>query len=109
METNYFKLFMDDLARLWNGLEISQKFGIVVLSVITLVISTYFVMKSLEPNWAVLYSDLSPQDASAVSESLKKSGYPFKLSTDKSSVMVPQEMQDELRIFVAENNFNINK
>ena len=101
MENNYFKLFLDDLTKLWNGLEIGQKFGIVILSVITLVISVFFVMKSMEPNWAVLYSDLSPQDAAAVSESLKKSGYPFKVSADKKSVLVPQEMQDELRIYVA--------
>ncbi len=104
METNYFKLFIDDLAKLWNGLEMGQKFGIVVLSGITLVIASFFIMKSMEPNWSVLYSDLSPQDAAAVSESLKKSGYPFKLSADKKSVMVPAEMQDELRIFVAEND-----
>lgn len=104
MENNYFKLFLDDLTKLWNGLEIGQKFGIVILSVITLVISVFFVMKSMEPNWAVLYSDLSPQDAAAVSESLKKSGYPFKVSADKKSVLVPQEMQDELRIYVAEND-----
>lgn len=78
MENNYFKLFLDDLTKLWNGLEIGQKFGIVILSVITLVISVFFVMKSMEPNWAVLYSDLSPQDAAAVSESLKKAATPLK-------------------------------
>ena len=81
-----------------------QKFGIVVLSAITLVVASFFIMKSMEPNWSVLYSDLSPQDAAAVSESLKKSGYPFKLSSDKKSVMVPAELQDELRIYVAEND-----
>ncbi len=104
MENNYFKLFIDDLTKLWNGLDIGQKFGIVVLSAITLVISGFFIMKSMEPNWAVLYSDLSPQDAAAVSESLKKSGYAYKLSQDKKSVLVPHELQDELRIFVAEND-----
>lgn len=104
METNYFKLFIDDMAKLWNGLDIGQKMGIIVLTMLTLIASTYFVMKSLEPNWTVLYSDLSHQDAAAVSESLKKGGYPFKLSADKKSVMVPQELQDELRIFVAEND-----
>lgn len=92
------------MTKLWNGLEIGQKLGIIVLSVLTLIVSTYFIMKSIEPNWAVLYSDLAPGDAAAVSESLKKSGYPFKLSADKKSVMVPQELQDELRIFVAEND-----
>ena len=104
MENNYFKLFLDDLIRLWNGLEVAQKFGIIVLSVITLVISSFFIMKSLEPNWAVLYSDLTPHDAAAVSESLKKSGYPYKLSQDKTSILVPHELQDDLRIYVAENN-----
>ena len=104
METNYFKLFIDDLSKLWNGLEIGQKFGIILLSAITLVVTSFFILKSMEPNWTVLYSDLSPQDAGAVSESLKKSGYAFKLSADKKSVLVPQELQDELRIFVAEND-----
>ncbi len=104
MENNYFKLFLDDLTKLWNGLDAGQKFGIVVLSAITLVIAGFFITKSFEPNWSVLYSDLSPQDAAAVSESLKKSGYAYKLSQDKKSVLVPQELQDELRIYVAEND-----
>lgn len=104
MENNYFKLFLDDLKRLWDGFDVGQKFGVVALSIITIVVSTYFVMKSLEPNWAVLYSDLSEQDAAAVSESLKKSGYAFKMSSDKKSVMVPANLQDELRIYVAEND-----
>ncbi len=104
MENNYFKLFIDDLSRLWNGLDTTQKMGIVILSAITLFASSFFIMKAMEPNWSVLYSDLSPQDAAAVSESLKKSGYAFKLSSDKKTVMVPQELQDELRIYVAENN-----
>lgn len=104
MENNYFKLFLDDLKRLWDGLEVGQKFGIVALSIITLVASSYFLMKSMEPNWSVLYSDLSPQDSAAVSESLKKSGYAFKLSDDKKSILVPVEMQDDLRVYVAEND-----
>ena len=93
MENNYFKLFIDDLAKLWGGLEVGQKLGIIVLSAITLVVASFFIMKSMEPNWSVLYSDLSPQDAAAVTESLKKSGYPFKLSADKKSVTM-EELAD---------------
>ena len=69
MENNYFKLFLDDLTKLWNGLDAGQKFGIVVLSAITLVIAGFFITKSFEPNWSVLYSDLSPQDAAGTAES----------------------------------------
>ena len=104
METNYFKLFLDDLIKLWNGLELGQKFGIVVLSAITLVVTGFFITKSLEPNWSVLYSDLSEQDSIAITESLKKSGYAYKVSSDKKSVLVPSDKIDELRIYVAEND-----
>ena len=44
MENNYFKLFLDDLTKLWNGLEIGQKFGIVVLSAATLIIASFLVI-----------------------------------------------------------------
>lgn len=104
METNYFKLFLDDLIKLWNGLELGQKFGIVVLSAVTLVVTGFFITKSLEPNWSVLYSDLSEQDSIAITESLKKSGYAYKVSSDKKSVLVPSDKIDELRIYVAEND-----
>ena len=104
MSNNYFKLFKDDLSRLWRGLDFSKRFGLVVLVGITLVIATYFLIKSTEPNWTTLYTDLSEPDSVAITESLKKSGYPYKLSSDKKAILVPVEMQDELRVFVAEND-----
>lgn len=104
MSNNYFKLFRDDLSRLWNGLDFSKRFGLVVLIAITLVTATYFLMKSTEPNWTTLYSDLSEPDAVAITDSLKKSGYAYKLSSDKKAILVPVELQDELRVFVAEND-----
>ncbi len=104
MENNYFKLLRGDLAKLWGEMDIAKRFIFVVLIALTIVASTYFIMRSMEPNWTVLYTDLSQQDAIAVSESLKKGGYPFKLSEDKKAVLVPVEMQDELRIYVAEND-----
>lgn len=94
----------DDIARLWSGLDITKRFALVALVAITLVATTYFLMKSTEPNWTVLYSDLSEPDAVAITESLKKSGYEYKLSEDKKAILVPIEKQDELRVFVAEND-----
>ncbi len=104
MSNNYFKLFKDDISRLWKGLDLSKRFGLIVLIAITLVTATYFLIKSTEPNWTTLYADLSEPDAVAITESLKKSGYPYKLSTDRKAILVPVEMQDELRVFVAEND-----
>ncbi len=104
MGNNYFKMILEDMKRLWSRLDIGQKFGISALMAITLVALTFLLIKSTEPNWTVLYSDLSEGDAVAVSESLKKSGYPVKVSKDRKAVLVPSNMQDDLRLYVAEND-----
>lgn len=97
-------MIFNDLKTLWSKLDISQKFGIVTLSAITIVMATYFFIKATEPNWTVLYSGLTEQDSAAITESFKKSGYAYKLSADKGSILVPANMQEDLRVYVAEND-----
>ncbi len=58
----------------------------------------------MEPEWGVLYSDLSDTDANAVIESLKKSGSPFKLSDDRKTVLVPLKVKEDLRLMIAQND-----
>lgn len=101
---NYFKLLTGDIRKLWNGLDFAQKFGMLALTIVTIVVSTYFLVKSMEPNWAVLYSDLSEPDAVSIVENLKKNGYAYKIAEDKKTIMVPADKKDELRIYVAEND-----
>lgn len=104
LANNYFKLLTDDMKKLWNGLDIAQKFGMLALTIITVVVATYFLAKSMEPNWAVLYTDLSEPDAVAVTENLKKNGYAYKIADDKKTILVPASQKDELRVYVAEND-----
>ena len=104
MSNNYFSLLAGDIKKLWNGLDVAQKFGMLALTIVTVVVSTYFLVKSMEPNWAVLYTDLSEPDAVAVVENLKTNGYAYKIAEDKTTIMVPANMKDELRVFVAEND-----
>lgn len=104
MSNNYFKLLGEDIKKLWNGLDLAQKFGMLALTIVTVVAATYFLVKSMEPDWAVLYTDLSEQDAISVTENLKKSGYRYQIADDKKTIMVPANTRDDLRVFVAEND-----
>ena len=101
---NYFGLLAKDLNKLWGSLGLGQKIGIVALFFATVGALAYFVAKSTEPNWGVLYSDLNETDAMAVIENLKKGGYPYKLSDDRKTILVPVKLKEELRIMVAEND-----
>lgn len=104
MNNNYFKLLTDDIKKLWGGLDLAQKFGMLALIIVTVVAATYFLVKSMEPNWSVLYTDLSEPDAVAVTESLKKNGYAYKIADDQKTILVPASQKDDLRVFVAEND-----
>ncbi len=100
----HIKLLIEDIKKLWLKLDINQKFSIAALLVAMFVVGIFFIVKATEPNWSVLYSDLSKQDVAAITESLKKSGYAYKLSDDKTTILVKNQDKEDLRLFVAEND-----
>ena len=104
MENNYLALLANDVKKLWNGLDAGQKLGMLALIVITIVAATFFLSKAMEPDWVVLYSDLNEVNALTIVENMKKNGYQYKLSEDKKSILVPSNVRDDMRIFVAEND-----
>ena len=109
MENNYFALLANDMKKLWNGLDGAQKLGMLFLIVLTIIAATFFLSKALEPDWVVLYSDLSEVDTLNIVEGMKKNGYRYKISEDHKSILVPSKFKDELRIYVAENDLIKNK
>ncbi len=105
---NYFEMILTDLKKLWYGLAFPQKLSLCALIIALVGALTFFIAKSTEPNWSVLYSDLAPNDIMAISESLKKNGYQYKISDDKTTILVPLNQKEDLRIFVAENDIITN-
>ena len=103
METQ-LSVIMNDIKKLWSGLEFMQKLIIMLLLVASIFAVSFIAIKSMEPEWGVLYSDLSDTDANAVLENLKKSGYPFKLSDDRKTILVPLKAKEELRLMIAQND-----
>lgn len=100
----HIKLLIEDIKKLWLKLDINQKFSIAALILTLFVVGVFFIFKATEPNWTVLYSDLSKQDIAAIAESLKKSGHAYKLSDDKTAILVKNQDKEDLRMFVAEND-----
>lgn len=101
---NKLKPFLDDIKKLWDGLDILQRIGLLLLSFVTVAVAVYMLTKSFEPEWSVLYSDLPQSDVTNIVESFKKNGQAYKVSEDKKAILVPAKDKDDLRIFVAENS-----
>lgn len=100
----HVKLLVEDIKKLWEKLDINQKFAIAALITAMVVVGVFFIFKATEPNWTLLYSDLSKEDVSAITESLKKSGYAYKVSDDKTAILVRNQDKEDLRLYVAEND-----
>lgn len=100
----YVKLIIEDIKKLWNNLDLNQKFSLAALALVGIVAAVFFIVKATEPNWSILYSDLVETDIAAITESLKKSGYAYKISDDKKAILVPADKKEELKMFVAENS-----
>ena len=104
MNSSYFQLLFNDMKKLWKGLNVPQRFGLIVLLLATVILSTIFIVKSFEPDLTVLYSDLAESDVATITENLKKNGYSYKISDDKKTILVPASQKDEMRLYVAEND-----
>lgn len=100
----HLKLIIDDIKTLWQKLDINQKFSIAALLVAMLVVGVFFIFKATEPNWTVLYSDLTKEDLASITESFKKSGYAYKISDDKKAILVRNQDKEDLKMYVAEND-----
>ena len=104
MENNYFSLLANDVKKLWNGLDEGQKLGMLILIVLTIAAATFFLTKAMEPDWVTLYTDLNEVNTISIVENMKKNGYRYKVSEDKKTILVPSNVRDEMRLFVAEND-----
>jgi len=104
MNSSYFQLLANDMKKLWKGLNVPQRFGLIVLLLVTIIMSTFFIVKSFEPDLTVLYSDLAEADIITITENLKKNGYSFKLTDDKKTILVPASQKDQMRLYIAEND-----
>jgi flagellar M-ring protein FliF len=72
---------------------------IAVLGTAALLLAGFLVFRwAATPSYAPLYSNLSSEDAAAVVEQLNTDGVPYKLGSNGTSIMVPQDKVYDTRI-----------
>ena len=73
--------------------------AVTIAAVIALVIGGYFFATwAAKPSYSILFNNLSTKDASAIVESLQKSGTSYELANDGQTILVPQDQVNSLRL-----------
>lgn len=98
---NDLQKYISKLREYWDERSIKQKFGIVgvtigIIAVIT-VISIFVTRTTMVP----LYSNLSPSETGTIKESLDERGIKSEIADGGTTIKVPQEQVDTLKVELA--------
>ncbi|MDT4994177.1 MAG: flagellar M-ring protein FliF [Actinoplanes sp.] len=73
--------------------------AVTIAAILALVIGGYFFATwAAKPSYSILFNNLSTKDASAIVQSLQKSGSAYELANNGQTIMVPQDQVDSLRL-----------
>ncbi len=89
------------LAVFWSGLGGAQRFAFASIMLITLGAGALLVNVANESEYAVLYAQLSPEDAASIVDELSTAQVPYKLTHAGSTIQVPVERVYDLRLELA--------
>lgn len=85
----------------WNSMSRSRQVVVGILGVSVLVFVILMAQHLARPQYVPLYSNLDPSQAQPVVEKLQEQGVPYRLENFGSTIKVPHERMDELRIELA--------
>src|SRR4051812_6873012 len=73
--------------------------AVTLAAVIALLVGAYFFATwASKPSYSILFNNLSTKDASAIVDSLQKSGTSYELANDGQTILVPQDQVNTLRL-----------
>lgn len=98
---NYLRIALEKAREFWLKLNRTQRIFIVGLTVLVLAVFAGFVFWLGRPDYRVLYTKLSPEDANRVVTVLQAEKVGYKLEDNGTTIMVPANDVYNLRIKIA--------
>lgn len=93
--------YMEKAKNFWGKFTLNQKIMIGAGSAFVIALLTIFTIWATRPNFQLLYSNLSAEDANRVVNILQSNGTPYELANNGTAVLVPDTMVMPLRIQIA--------
>src|SRR5688572_11211945 len=93
--------FIEQIKEVWTRMPLNGRIATISGAVATLGLIAAIFYYGTQPEYGVLFSDLTPTDAQSIVEKLKASNTPYSLSNGGSMIQVPSEKIPELRLQMA--------
>ncbi len=92
---------MDQIKRLIATLSVRQRWTVLIVGILAAAGFYGLAHWQTEAGFRPLYNSLAPEDAAVVVQKLKESGTPYRLSSNNSTISVPEDKVAELRLEMA--------
>jgi len=96
-----FKSITDQFKQLFDKLTSTQKIMLVSITVVTVLSIAALMIFINQPQYTILYSDLSSSDASAVRDQLQDAKVTYQLRDGGTTILVPKDRVYDLRLQLA--------
>ena len=93
--------YLEKVKNFFGKFSLNQKIMIGAGTAFVVAVLTIFTIWATRPNYQLLYSNLSAEDANRVVNILKNGSVPYQLIENGTAVMVPDSMVNSLRIQIA--------
>lgn len=93
--------FLNQWRALWGGLSTSKKLGLIGVSLAAMGCLFLLIFWGGSPNYRLLFSNLSQEDAASIVERLKERRVPYRLVGGGGGIEVPEEELYDLRLSLA--------
>ena len=92
---------VSQLTTVWNNLSMAKRVVFLALVAGTLVGFAVLLAWTGKPEFKLLYSNLTPEDASQIVSKLNERKIPYELTAEGTAVLVPKEQIYEMRMALA--------
>ena len=97
----FLRQFIEQLKQVWRGMSLPRRVAMVVLTAACVAAIIGVGIWAAQPDYRTLYSGLSAEDAGAITAKLQTQGVSFHLSAGGTSILVPAEQVQQLRLDLA--------
>jgi len=98
---DFFKQVFQQINSIWQRLDIRQKVALILSLAAFLVTFCVFLSWMVRPEYSLLYSDLSFEDAGQITRKLREMNIPYKLKDEGKAIFVPASEVYETRLNLA--------
>jgi flagellar M-ring protein FliF len=92
---------LENILGIFNKLSMQQRLLIGGIAVVSIVVLGFVLFSFNEPDYAALFTNMAPEDASKVVESLTSSKTPYKIEDNGSTIRIPKDKVYETRLSLA--------